>query len=134
MLITVVCLLMEKGIFKFKADNKDFNFPTQFCRGNICDICDNICIENRIIEHVNVNAKVVKHAEKILVGILAHLFVRTALFVKRITETSVIECDEIIFVMDIVSTKTNTIAKNVTSTLSLSLSKKRHNIKWKIAN
>ena len=45
-----------------------------------------------------------------------------------------IECDEIIFAMDIVSTKTNTIATNVTSTASLSFSKKRHNIKWKIMN
>ena len=43
-------------------------------------------------------------------------------YLKRIADTSVIECDEIIFVMDIVSTKTNTIVSNVTSTASLSFS------------
>ena len=30
MMIIVICLLMEKKIFKFKADNKNVNFPTQF--------------------------------------------------------------------------------------------------------
>ena len=33
-MIIVTCLLTEK-IFKFKADNKNFNFPTQFCLGSI---------------------------------------------------------------------------------------------------
>ena len=55
-------------------------------------------------------------------------------YLKRIADASVIECDEIIFAMDIVSTKTNTIATNVTSTASLSFSKKWHNIKLKIMN
>ena len=32
MVIIVICLLMEK---KPKADNKNFNFPTQFCFGSI---------------------------------------------------------------------------------------------------
>ena len=26
-----------KEIFKFKADNKNVNFPTQFCLGSICN-------------------------------------------------------------------------------------------------
>ena len=26
-----------KEIFKFKANNKNFNFQTQFCWGNICN-------------------------------------------------------------------------------------------------
>ena len=30
MLITVICLLNRKEIFKFKAGNKNVNFPTQF--------------------------------------------------------------------------------------------------------
>ena len=25
----------EKGVFKFKADNKNVNFPAQFCEGSI---------------------------------------------------------------------------------------------------
>ena len=36
MLIIVISLLMEK-ILKFKADNKNVNFPTQFCLGSISD-------------------------------------------------------------------------------------------------
>ena len=35
MVIVVICLLIEKKYFKFKADNKHFNFPTQFCLGSI---------------------------------------------------------------------------------------------------
>ena len=47
-------------------------------------------------------------------------------YLKSIADTSVIECDENITVMDIVSTKmTNNIATNVTSTASINcLSKK----------
>ena len=33
---------------------------------------------NGIIKHVNVNVKVVESAKKIIVAILAHVFVRTA--------------------------------------------------------
>ena len=35
MLIIVVCLRMEKNIFKFKADKKNANFPKQFCLRSI---------------------------------------------------------------------------------------------------
>ena len=35
MLIIGTFLLMEKIIYKFKADNKYVNFPTQFCLGSI---------------------------------------------------------------------------------------------------
>ena len=36
MLIVVICLLMEKKyLIKFKDDNKNVNFPTQFCLGSI---------------------------------------------------------------------------------------------------
>ena len=34
--------------------------------------------KNGIMKHVNVSVKVIIHAEKIIVGILAHVFVRTA--------------------------------------------------------
>ena len=46
--------------------------------------------------------------------ILAHIF-ENSKYLKSIADTSVIACDEIVSVMDIVSTKmTNTIATNVT--------------------
>ena len=37
-----------------------------------------IQIKNRIIIHFNVNVKIITHAKKIIVGILAHVFVRIA--------------------------------------------------------
>ena len=70
-----------------------------------------IQIKNRIIKHVYVNVKIIIGEKKIIVGILAHLFVRIASI--SIVDTLVIMCDEIVSVMDIVSTKmTNTIATN----------------------
>ena len=35
MVIIVVCFFSGKEIFKFKADNKNGNFLTQFCLGSI---------------------------------------------------------------------------------------------------
>ena len=35
-----------------------------------------IRIKNEIIYHVNVNEKIIKNVKKIIVGILAHVFVR----------------------------------------------------------
>ena len=37
-----------------------------------------IQIKNGILKHVNVNVKITVHAKKIIAGILAHVFVRTA--------------------------------------------------------
>ena len=37
-----------------------------------------IQIKSKIIKHVNVNVKIIVHAKKIIVGILAHVFVRIA--------------------------------------------------------
>ena len=37
-----------------------------------------IQIKNGIMKHVNVNVKIIVSAKKIIVGILAHAFVRTA--------------------------------------------------------
>ena len=41
-LIIVICLLMEKNAFKFRADNRNVNFPTQFRLGSITDGCHSI--------------------------------------------------------------------------------------------
>ena len=41
MLIIVICVLMEKKPFKFKAENKNVNFPTQFCLGSISNALNN---------------------------------------------------------------------------------------------
>ena len=72
------CLFVNgKKIFNFEAENKKFNFPVQFGLENICDIYENICLNNGIIKYVNVNLKVIVNAEKIIVRILVHLFVRT---------------------------------------------------------
>ena len=71
-------------------------------------------IKDGITKHINVIVKITVHAKKVIVGILANVFVRT------VTNTSVTEYDEIIIVMVNISTKkTNTIAINVTSTASI---------------
>ena len=60
------------------------------------------------------NVKIIVHVKKIVVGILAHVFVRTISYLKTITDTSVMACDEIISITDILSTKmTINIATNV---------------------
>ena len=47
-------------------------------------------------------------------------------YLKKVADTSVIECDEVTTVMDIASTKkTNTIATNVTSTASINCHSKK---------
>ena len=67
-----------------------------------------IHIKNGITKHVNASLKIIVSAKEIIIGILAHALVRI------VSDTSVITCDEIISVMDIVSTKmTNTIATDV---------------------
>ena len=47
---------------------------------------------------------------------------------KSIADTSVVKCDEVITVMDIVSTKKTTIATNVTKTASINCHSKNINI------
>ena len=76
-------------------------------------------MENRIIKH---NKGQSECAKKIIFGILIHVFVR----IKNIGDTSVIECDEIITVMGIVSTKmTIYIAANVMSTALINFQSKK---------
>ena len=114
-----------------------------------------IQITNGIMKHINLSVKVIVSENEIIVGILAHVFV------KIITDISVIDWDEILFVVDIVSTKkTDTIATNVTSTAWINCQskkvrdtilstiillliitiicyyyvKQKHNMKWKIMN
>ena len=55
-------------------------------------------------------------AKKIIVGILALVFLRIVFkYLKSIADTSLITCDEIISVIDIILTKiTNTVITNVT--------------------
>ena len=80
-----------------------------------------IQVKNGIIKHVNVNVKIIVSARKIIIGILAHVFVRMV-----ISNTSVIECNEIIIGMDNLSTKkTNTVATNVMSTASINCHSKK---------
>ena len=67
------------------------------------------------MKHVNVNIKVIVSAKKIIVGILACIC-ENSKYLKSVADTSVIACDEIIDVMDIVSTKmTNYIAASTAS-------------------
>ena len=57
--------------------------------------------------------KTIVHAKRVIVGILAHVFVKT-ISLTNIAYTSLIKCEKIISVMYIVSTKmTITIATNM---------------------
>ena len=75
--------------------------------------------------NVNGNIKIIVHTKKIIVGILARVF-ENSKYLKSIADTSVIKCDEVIPVMDIVPTKkTNTVATNVTSIASINCHSKK---------
>ena len=86
-------------------------------------------IENIIIAYVNVDVKLLFSAKKIIVRILTHAFVRISIkskYLKIIADTIVTGCDEIITFMDRLLTKnTNTIATNVTSTVSINWHSKK---------
>ena len=62
------------------------------------------------MKHVSVSVKIILHAKKIIVKIPAHVLVRILLIT---ADTSLIDCDKIISVMDIVSAKMTDIATNV---------------------
>ena len=67
--------------------------------------------KNGITKYINVNAKIFIRVKRIIIGILAHVFV-------KIVSTY--------FVMDFISTKkTNTIATNVTNTASINCNNKK---------
>ena len=81
-----------------------------------------IQIKNGIIKLVNVNVKIIVHAKKIPSTCICE----NCKYLKSITDTSVIECDEVINFLDIVSTKkANTVATNVTSTASINCDSKK---------
>ena len=67
-----------------------------------------IQIRNGIIKHVNVNVEIIVRANKIILGILC--ICENSKYLKSNADTLLIECDEIISVMNIVSAKmTNSI-------------------------
>ena len=75
-----------------------------------------IQIKNGIIKHVNVNVKVIISEKKDYSWNPSICICENSKYLS-IGDTSIIECDETISVMDIVSIKmTNTVATNVTST------------------
>ena len=70
-------------------------------------------IKNGIMKHVHVSVKVIVHARKIIVGILAHVFLKIVSIEKILL---MIQKSCVMNVMDIVSTEmTNTIATNVST-------------------
>ena len=86
-------------------------------------------LKNGIKTYINVDVKINVSSKKIIVGILAHVFVRISVkskYLKIIADTIVTQCDEIIIFMDSLSTKkVNTIAANVTSTASINWHSKK---------
>ena len=69
------------------------------------------------MKHVNVNVKVIVSAKKDYSWNSSKCICENSKNLKGISDTSIITCNEIIYVMDIVSTKmTNTIATNVSIT------------------
>ena len=77
-----------------------------------------IQIKNEIIKHVNVNIKITVSAEKDYNWNPRTCICENSKFIKSIAATSMTEYDEIVIVMDNVTTK-KTIATNVTSTASI---------------
>ena len=79
-----------------------------------------IQIKNGIIKHVNVNVRIIVSAKKNIVGGILVYICENSKYLKSIADTSVMECYEIITVMDILLTKmANAIATNVTSAASI---------------
>ena len=78
-----------------------------------------IKIKNGIMKQANVSIKFIVHAKKIIVEILAHVFLRMVSIYKGFRkDNSKTVCDEIIYVTDIVSTSvTSIISVNVVSTM-----------------
>ena len=63
--------------------------------------------KNGIIKDVYVNVKIIVSAKKIIVGMIATCICENSKYLKSIADTSVTQCDKIVNVMDIVSTKKN---------------------------
>ena len=73
-----------------------------------------------------INVKTIVHAKKYYSWNQSPCICQNSKYLKSVSDTSVTECDEIIIVMDNLSTKkTNTIAKNVTSIASINCCSKK---------
>ena len=87
-----------------------------------------IQIKNGIIKHVNVNVKIIVSAKKNYSWNPSTCICEISKYLKSIADNSVTESDEIVIVMDTVSTTTttkNTVATNVTSTASINCHSKK---------
>ena len=79
-----------------------------------------------IIKHVNVNVKTIVHAKKDYSRNRSSCICQNSKYLKSVSDTSVTECDEIIIVMDNLSTKkANTIATNITSIAPINCCRKK---------
>ena len=52
MVIKAICLLTEKKIYKFKANNKNVNFPYQFCQASMPNKFDYVEAEEVTVKDV----------------------------------------------------------------------------------
>ena len=78
------------------------------------------------MKHVSVRVKVICKGKKDYSWNPSRCVCENSKYLKSTSDTSLIECDEIMFVMDIVSTKrTNTIATTVISTASINCHSKK---------
>ena len=83
--------------------------------------------KNGTIKYVNVNTKIFISAKKIIVGILADVFIcENSKYLKSVADTSATEFDQIVTVIDNLSTKnTNTIETNFTITVYINCHSKK---------
>ena len=83
--------------------------------------------KNGTIKYVNVNTKIFISAKKIIVGILAEVFIcENGKYLKSVVDTSVTEFDQTVIVIDNLSTKnTNTIETNFTITVYINCHSKK---------
>ena len=85
-----------------------------------------IQIKNETIKHTNLNVKIIVSAKKVIKWNLSTCICENGKYLEIIADTSVTEFDEIIIVMDNVSTKKiNTIGTSVRSTASITCHSKK---------
>ena len=82
-----------------------------------------IQIKNEIMINANASVKAIVQAKKVIVGILAYAFCENSKYLKHIVDDSMIARDEIVYVMNIVSTNmANAIKTIMTNTISTNMS------------
>ena len=85
-----------------------------------------IQIKNAIKKHVNVSVKFITRVKKDYNQNPSTCICENGKYLKSVVDDSKTLCDEVIYVMDIVSTKmTDTIATNVASTVSINCHSKK---------